>query len=63
MILLDDVGEWAPAVIGLGVVFLVASLGTVGLGWWVMRGEARNRRQQHLGSPEPGSGEEITHRR
>jgi len=37
------VGEWVPAWLGLSVTFLVASLGVVGLGWWVLRGDARNR--------------------
>jgi hypothetical protein len=37
------VGEWVPAWLGLSITFLVASLGVVGLGWWVLRGDARNR--------------------
>jgi len=36
-------GEWIPASAFLGLAFLVAFLGVVGLGWWVLRGEARNR--------------------
>jgi F0F1-type ATP synthase membrane subunit c/vacuolar-type H+-ATPase subunit K len=36
-------GEWVGAGLGLGISFLVASLGVVGLGWWVLRGDARNR--------------------
>jgi len=36
-------GEWVPAWLGMSVTFLVAALGVVGLGWWVLRGEARNR--------------------
>ena len=27
----------------MSITFLVASLGVVGLGWWVLRGDARNR--------------------
>jgi len=27
----------------MSLTFLVASLGVVGLGWWVLRGDARNR--------------------
>jgi hypothetical protein len=37
-------GEWIPASIGLGLAFLVATLGVIGLAWWVLRGEAINRR-------------------
>jgi hypothetical protein len=36
-------GEWVSAGLGLSITFLVASLGVVGLGWWVLRGDARNR--------------------
>jgi hypothetical protein len=36
-------GEWVPAWLGMSITFLVASLGVVGLGWWVLRGDARNR--------------------
>ncbi|MDQ6879491.1 MAG: hypothetical protein M3082_17705 [Candidatus Dormibacteraeota bacterium] len=41
MILL--IGEWVPAWLYMSVTFLVASLGVVGLGWWVLRGDALNR--------------------
>jgi len=37
------VGEWVPAWLGMSLAFLVAALGVVGLGWWVLRGDARNR--------------------
>ena len=36
-------GEWVPAWLYMSLTFLVASLGVVGLGWWVLRGDARNR--------------------
>jgi hypothetical protein len=36
-------GEWVPAWLALSVTFLVASLGVVGLGWWVLRGDRLNR--------------------
>jgi hypothetical protein len=36
-------GEWVPAWLWMSMTFLVAALGVVGLGWWVMRGDARNR--------------------
>ena len=38
-----NAGEWVPAWLYLSITFLVASLGVVGLGWWVLRGDARNR--------------------
>jgi hypothetical protein len=37
------VGEWVPAWLFMSVTFLVATLGVAGLGWWVLRGDARNR--------------------
>jgi hypothetical protein len=43
MILLVSGGEWVPAWLFMSITFLVASLGVVGLGWWVLRGDARNR--------------------
>ncbi len=36
-------GEWVPAWLWMSIAFLVASLGVAGLGWWVLRGDARNR--------------------
>jgi hypothetical protein len=36
-------GEWVPAWLAMSVTFLVASLGVVGLGWWVLRGDRLNR--------------------
>ena len=36
-------GEWVPAWLFMSITFLVASLGVAGLGWWVLRGDARNR--------------------
>ena len=36
-------GEWVPAWLYMSITFLVASLGVVGLGWWVLRGDALNR--------------------
>jgi hypothetical protein len=38
-----NAGEWVPAWLFMSITFLVASLGVVGLGWWVLRGDARNR--------------------
>ena len=36
-------GEWVPAWLWMSMTFLVAGLGVAGLGWWVLRGDARNR--------------------
>jgi len=36
-------GEWVPAWLAMSIAFLVAGLGVAGLGWWVLRGDARNR--------------------
>jgi len=38
-----SIGEWVPAWLGLSVTFLVAALGVVGLGWWVLRKDKLNR--------------------
>ena len=32
--------------LGFGLVFLVAALGCVGLGWWVIRGDRINRARE-----------------
>jgi len=41
------------------IAFLVATLGVVGLGWWVLRGDARNRAAESMleGPPEAGHSE------
>ena len=47
-------GEWVNAWLFMSVTFLVAALGVAGLGWWVLRGSARNRAAGMLESaPEP----------
>jgi fatty acid desaturase len=47
-------GEWVPAWLYMSITFLVASLGVVGLGWWVLRGDARNRAAEaQLENTEP----------
>jgi hypothetical protein len=59
VIVLADIGEWIPAYVGLGLVFLVATVGAAGLGVWVMRGDARNRAAQRprpAAPREPGTG-------
>ena len=37
------IGESVTAWLAMRITFLVARLGVVGLGWWVLRGDARNR--------------------
>jgi hypothetical protein len=46
-------GEWVSAWLFMSVTFLVAALGVVGLGWWVLRGDARNRAASGLLEPPP----------
>jgi hypothetical protein len=36
-------GEWVAAWLEMSITFLVAALGVAGLGWWVLRGDKRNR--------------------
>lgn len=46
-------GEWVPAWLAMSVTFLVAALGVGGLGWWVLRGDARNRSaEEPAGNPD-----------
>lgn len=47
MILLAG-GEWVAAWLAMSIALLVASLGVVGLGWWVLRGDARNRKGEDV---------------
>lgn len=37
------VGEWVLAWLGMSLALLVAFGGVIGLGLWVLRGDARNR--------------------
>jgi Flp pilus assembly protein TadG len=49
-------GEWVGAWLGLSATFLVAALGVVGLGWWVLRKDALNRAAEDAaekGTAEP----------
>ena len=41
-----DIGEWISAYAFFGLAFTVAVVGVTGLGVWVLRGDARNRRAQ-----------------
>ena len=43
-------GEWVPAWLAMSLTFLVATLGVVGLGWWVLRGDKRNRVAEEAGA-------------
>jgi hypothetical protein len=55
-------GEWVPAWLGMSITFLVASLGVVGLGWWVLRGDARNRAaEEAVESPADSEHTEAHH--
>ncbi len=36
-------GEWWQAWLGMSITFLVAAIGVAGLGWYVLRGSAKNR--------------------
>jgi hypothetical protein len=48
-------GEWVNAWLLMSITFLVAGGGVVGLGWWVLRGDARNRAAEAIleAPPEP----------
>jgi hypothetical protein len=56
------IGEWVPAWLGMSVTFLVAALGVVGLGWWVLRKDAMNRatEEAELAAADPQA-KEIHH--
>jgi hypothetical protein len=46
------IGEWIPAWGWMSLAFLVATLGVVGLGFWVMRADHLNRRFDDVASEE-----------
>ena len=46
-------GEWVPAWLAMTITFAVALLGVAGLGWWVLRGDARNRASEDIDTAEP----------
>ena len=52
-------GEWVNAWLFMSITFLVAAGGVVGLGWWVLRGSARNRAAESMleSQPEPEAAE------
>jgi hypothetical protein len=47
------VGEWVPAWLGMSLAFLVATSGVIGLGWWVLRGDAINRAAEEVSDTTP----------
>jgi len=53
-------GEWVPAWLWMSITFLVAALGVAGLGWWVLRGDARNRAAENAVESE-AAGEHRAH--
>jgi hypothetical protein len=56
------VGEWVNAWLFMSITFLVAALGVVGLGWWVLRGDARNRSAEAmLENPTPSEHKDAGH--
>ena len=46
-------GEWVFAWLAMSITFLVALLGVGGLGWYVLREDARNRASEDIGEAEP----------
>jgi hypothetical protein len=54
VLFLADAGEWVPASLFMGLAFLVAALGVVGLGWYVMRGDSLNRRLERPSAEDRG---------
>jgi len=44
-------GEWVPAWLAMSITFLVAGLGVVGLGWWVLCKYALNRAAEEAAEP------------
>jgi len=55
------VGEWVPAWLWMSITFLVAALGVVGLGWWVLRGDALNRAGEDAAEKAAAGGAPDTH--
>jgi hypothetical protein len=54
-------GEWVGAWLFMSITFLVATLGVVGLGWWVLRGDARNRAAESMLESPPEAGHSEAH--
>lgn len=54
-------GEWVPAWLAMSVTFLVAGVGVAGLGWWVLRGDRRNRAAEEAADRAAGERTEAHH--
>lgn len=57
--LATGIGEWVSAYVFFGLAFAVATGGVTGLGVWVLRADARNRRAQLLALREQETTEET----
>jgi hypothetical protein len=49
------IGEWIPAWGWMSIALVVALAGVLGLGWWVLKGDAENRRFDDGSSEESAS--------
>lgn len=54
-------GEWVSAWLWMSITFLVATTGVIGLGWWVLRSDARNRRAENVLDTPPEPAENQPH--
>jgi hypothetical protein len=55
-------GEWVDAWLWMSITFLVAATGVIGLGWWVLRADAKNRgTEDFLDTPPDSSGDKQPH--
>jgi hypothetical protein len=52
VLVLRLIGEWYQANLMMGGAFVVAAVGVGVLGWWVLRGDSINRRQEAPGAEE-----------
>ncbi len=54
-------GEWVPAGVFFGLAFLVAAAGVIGLGWWVLHGDALVRKGEVPEEAEAAESPHSTH--
>ena len=54
-------GEWVSAWLWMSITFLIATAGVIGLGWWVLRGDARNRAAESMLESSSESAESQPH--
>ena len=61
-----NIGEWVPANLLFSSAFIVAGIGVVGLGYWVIRGDRLNRRhevitrsEEFVEAPPPRQSKEV----